>query len=190
VIAQQWITDLEVLLRTSEFSNLSSLVHEESWWRDNLSLTWDLRTIQNLSGIQQFLTQHQPRAQLSAFRLQHEGKCQAKLESPAPGLTWISSMFFFETATGRGSGVIRLTQDSKGVWKAYAIYTSLQELKNMEEPVGARRAYGTTETMPGGLAQGTWIERRKRQVLFNEEEPATLIVGAGEYYFLRDRPSC
>jgi hypothetical protein len=99
-------------------------------------------------------------------------------------------MFFFETATGRGSGVIRLTQDSKGVWKAYAIYTSLQELKNMEEPVGARRAYGTTEMMPGGLAQGTWIERRKRQVLFNEEEPATLIVGAGEYYFLRDRPSC
>ncbi|KAL2820756.1 hypothetical protein BJX63DRAFT_380218 [Aspergillus granulosus] len=179
-LAQQWITDFEVLLRTNDFSKLSSLFHEESWWRDNLSLTWDLRSIQNLSSIQNFLADNQPRAQLSAFRLQHEGKCQPKLETPAPGLTWVSSMFLFETATGRGSGMIRLTQDQDGVWKAYAIYTSLQELKNMEEPVGARRAYGTTETMPGGLAQGTWIERRKRQIHFDEEEPAALIVGAGQ----------
>ncbi|KAL2865451.1 putative flavin-binding monooxygenase [Aspergillus lucknowensis] len=180
IIAQQWLTNLEALLRASDFSKLSQLFHEESWWRDILCLTWDIRTIQNLSGIQEFLTQNQPRAQLSAFRLQHEGKCQAKLESPAPGLTWISSMFFFETASGRGSGVIRLTQDNARVWRAYATYTSLQELKNMEEPLGARRAYGTTETMPGGLSQGTWIERRKRQVLFNDEEPAALIVGAGQ----------
>ncbi|KAL2828503.1 hypothetical protein BDW59DRAFT_50099 [Aspergillus cavernicola] len=179
-IAQQWVTDLEVLLRTSDFSKLSTLFHQESWWRDTLSLTWDLRTIQNLSDIQDFVTQNQPRAQLSGFRLQHEGKFQPKLESPAPGLTWISTMFFFETGTGRGSGVLRLTQDNDGLWKAYAIYTSLQELKNMEEPVGARRVYGTTETMPGGLSRGTWIERRKREVLFDEEEPTALIVGAGQ----------
>ncbi|KAL4866447.1 hypothetical protein BDV12DRAFT_187407 [Aspergillus spectabilis] len=179
-VAQKWITDLEVLLRTSNFPKLSQLFHEDSWWRDILGLTWDLRTIQSLSGIKDFVTQNQPRAQLSTLRLQHEGKCQPKLESPAPGLTWISSMFFFETAIGRGSGVLRLTQDDKGVWKAYAICTTLQELKDMEEPVGSRRAYGTTETMPGGLSKGTWIERRKRQILFNEEEPVALIVGAGQ----------
>lgn len=180
-IAQQWATEFEVLLRTNDFSKISQLFHEDSWWRDLLSLTWDLRSIQNLSGIKNFLSQNQPRAQLSHFRLQHEGKFQPSLEQAAPGLTWISTMFFFETDVGRGSGVLRLTQDSEGVWKAYAIYTSLQELKDMEEPVGFKRVYGTTETMPGGLSRGTWIERRKRQVLFDEAEPATLIVGAGRY---------
>ncbi|KAL4899566.1 hypothetical protein BDW74DRAFT_189041 [Aspergillus multicolor] len=179
-IAQQWITDFEIILRTSDFSKLPKLFHEDSWWRDLLCLTWDFHTIQNLSGITDFVTKNQPQAQLSGFRLQHEGQCQPKLEHPAPGLTWISTIFFFETGTGRGSGVLRLTQDNEGVWKAYAIYTSLQELKGMEEPVGSRRAYGTTETMPGGLSRGTWIERRKRQVLFSEEEPVALIVGAGQ----------
>ncbi|KAI9372500.1 hypothetical protein BJX61DRAFT_533927 [Aspergillus egyptiacus] len=179
-IAQRWITELEALLRSSDFSKVSQLFHEESWWRDLLCLSWDIRTIQNLSGIRDFITKNQPRAQLSHFRLQHEGKCQPKLESPAPGLTWISSMFFFESAIGRGSGVLRLTQNSEGAWKAYAINTSLQELKNMEEPLGTRRAHGMTETMPGGLSRGTWIERRKRQMLFDEEEPTALIVGAGQ----------
>ncbi|KAL4917597.1 hypothetical protein BDW62DRAFT_218086 [Aspergillus aurantiobrunneus] len=179
-IAQQWITDLDVLLRTNDFSSLPRLFHDESWWRDLLCLTWDFRSIQNLSGIKDFVAQNQPRAQLSAFRLQHEGKCQPKLEHPVAGLTWISTMFFFETRVGRGSGILRLTQNQDGVWKAYAINTSLQELKGMEEPVGSKRVYGTTETMPGGLSKGTWIERRKRQVLFNEEEPTALIVGAGQ----------
>ncbi|KAL3438136.1 hypothetical protein BDV09DRAFT_160969 [Aspergillus tetrazonus] len=179
-IAQKWITEFEVLLRTNDFSKLPQLFHEDSWWRDLLCLTWDFHTIQNLSGITAFLTENQPRAQLFGFRLQHEGKFQPRLEHPAPGLTWISTIFFFETGTGRGSGVFRLTQDKEGWWKAYAIYTSLQELKGMEEPLGFRRVYGTTETMPGGLAGGTWIERRKRQILFDEEEPTALIVGAGQ----------
>ncbi|KAL4934725.1 putative flavin-binding monooxygenase [Aspergillus undulatus] len=179
-IAQQWITEFEILLRTADYTNLPQLFHEESWWRDLLTLTWDFRSIHNLSGIRDFVAQNQPRAQLSAFRLQHEGQCQPKLGHPAPELTWISTIFFFETAIGRGSGVLRLTQDKDGVWKAFAIYTSLQELKGSEEPVGSRRAYGTTETMPGGLSRGTWIERRKRQILFDEEEPTTLIVGAGQ----------
>jgi hypothetical protein len=179
-IAQKWITEFEVLLRNNDFSKLPQLFHEDSWWRDLLCLTWDFHTIQNLSGITAFLSENQPRARLFGFRLQHEGKFQPRLEHPAPGLTWISTIFFFETSTGRGSGVFRLTQDKEGLWKAYAIYTSLQELRGMEEPVGLRRVYGTTETMPGGLAGGTWIERRKRQILFDEEEPTALIVGAGK----------
>ncbi|KAL4791748.1 hypothetical protein BDV19DRAFT_381350 [Aspergillus venezuelensis] len=179
-IAQQWITEFEVLLRTGDYAKLGQLFHEESWWRDLLTFTWDFHSIHNLSDIKDFVTNNQPRAQLSAFRLQHEGQCQPKLEHPAPGLTWISTIFFFETAIGRGSGVLRLTQDKDGAWKAFTIYTTLQELKGSEEPVGSKRVYGTTETMPGGLGRGTWIERRKRQIQFEEEEPTTLIVGAGQ----------
>lgn len=180
-IAQQWITNLESLLSNGEYPRLSELFQEDSWWRDMLAFEWDLHTIQNRSAIQEFLHRNQPRSQLSGFRLQHEGKFQPRLEKPATGLSWISSMFFFETRVGRGTGVLRLTQNEDGAWRAYAMYTSLQELKDFEEPLGSKRPEGTIESMPGGLGKGNWQERRQRKIEFLDEEPATLIVGAGMY---------
>ncbi|KAL2001313.1 hypothetical protein VTN02DRAFT_1913 [Thermoascus thermophilus] len=181
-IAQRWITDLEAVLSGNDFSRLRELFHEESWWRDMLALEWNLRTIQNLDRIQDFVRRNQPRAQLSAFRLQDSGKFQPSLETPVEGrLSWVVSMFFFETKVGRGTGMLRLTQDGpSGVWKAYAVYTSLQELKGFEEPLGPRRVYGTLDSMPGGSSKGTWAERRQRQKEFLDEEPTVLVVGAGQ----------
>ncbi|KAB8271386.1 hypothetical protein BDV30DRAFT_240536 [Aspergillus minisclerotigenes] len=179
-IAQQWIANLDVLLKRGDFAQLPVLFHQESWWRDMLALAWDLRTIQNCNNIEGYLRQNQPRSQLSAFRLQHEGKFQPTFDRPVEGLSWISSMFFFETRVGRGTGVLRLTQNDAGAWKAYSIYTSLQEFKDFEEPLGSKRPEGTIETMPGGLSQGNWLERRQRQLEFMDEEPTTLVVGAGQ----------
>ena len=180
-VAQQWLNNLQALLAIGNYAQVPDLFHEQSWWRDMLALDWEFHSIHNAAGIKDFLSQNQPRVQLSSFRLQHEGKFQPKLDKPREGLEWISSMFFFETRVGRGTGVLRLTVDPAGVWKAYAVYTSLQELKNAEEPLGPKRADGTIESMPGGLAKGNWVERRKRQVEFQDEEPTTLIVGAGKY---------
>lgn len=141
-----------------------------------------MRTVHSAAEIQSFLSKQQARAQLSQFRLQDRGKFQPRLEQVVDGLSWVSSMFFFETAVGTGTGMLRLTQAEDGVWKAYAMYTSLQELSSAQEPLGKRRAEGTTESMPGGLAGGTWIERRNRQQEFLDEEPATLVVGAGKEF--------
>lgn len=81
--------------------------------------------------------------------------------------------------------MVRLTQGDDGYWKAYAMYTSLQGLRGAEEPLGKRRPEGTTESMSGGLAAGTWIERRERQKEFLDSEPTVLVVGAGELNDLR-----
>lgn len=178
-IAQQWLTKLEVLLTRGAYDDLATLFHEESWWRDMLVLDWDMRSIHTRADIEAYLRAQQPTMGLSALRLQHEGTFQPARESPVEGLTWITSMFFFESRAGRGSGVLYLTQDEAGAWKAYSIYTALQELKSFEEPLGLRRAEGTIESMPGGLAKGNWLERRSRQVEFMDEEPTTLVVGAG-----------
>ncbi|KAL5356872.1 hypothetical protein BJX96DRAFT_187827, partial [Aspergillus floccosus] len=179
-IAQQWLTALDTLLARADLAQLPQLFHDDSWWRDMLALDWDLRTVNTAPAIADYLRRTQPHAELAALRLQHQGRFQPRLETPAPGLTWVSSMFFFETRAGRGTGVLRLTQDDTGAWKAYAVYTALQELKGLEEPLGPRRAQGTIESMPGGLSKGNWLERRKRQVEFLDEEPTTLVVGAGQ----------
>lgn len=145
-----------------------------------LALEWDFHTVQNLGAIRDFVQRNQPQARLSNFRLQDKGKYQPTLETPIPGLmTWVVSMFFFETKVGRGTGMLRLTPTEDGAWKAYIVYTSLQEFKGSEEPLGPRRAPGTKEAMPGGFSGGNWQERRDRQREFLDEEPAVLVVGAG-----------
>lgn len=149
-----------------------------------LALDWDIRTARTSAEIEGLLRERQGQARLTRFKLQDKGKFQPRWEQVVAGLSWVSSMFFFETAVGTGTGMLRLTQDKgNGIWKAYAVYTSLQELKGLEEPLGKRRPMGTTESMPGGLAGGTWIERRERQKEFLDSEPTVLVVGAGEFDF-------
>ncbi|KAH8693807.1 flavin-containing monooxygenase [Talaromyces proteolyticus] len=180
-VVHEWITALSKQLKNGQASELSELFHEDSWWRDMLGLDWEFHTIQGLQHIQEFVSQNQPRVQLSNLRLPDEGKSQAIVESPVEGLTWISSMFFFDTSIGSGCGVIYLTQEvENGKWKAYSVYTSLQELRGREETLGLKRPEGTIESMPGGHSRGNWIERRQKQIEFEEEEPTVLIVGAGQ----------
>lgn len=180
-VVQKWFADLETVLSKPASLNIASLFHEESWWRDMLALDWDMRTLHSAAEISEFLGAHQSKAQLSAFRIQEQGKFQPRWENVVDGLSWISSMFFFETAFGQGAGMVRLTQAGDGCWRAYAMYTSLQELKGAEEPLGKKRPEGTTESMPGGLSGGTWIERRARQKEFLDAGPTVLVVGAGQF---------
>lgn len=183
-IVQQWFNALQTQLARPEIFDAATLFHEESWWRDMLALDWDMRTAHGVQEIQDLLRGRQVQSQLSRFRLQETGNFQPKYEQVIEGLSWVSSMFFFETAVGSGTGMVRLTQSGSGdgEWKAYAVYTSLQELKGAEEPLGTRRAEGTTESMPGGLAGGTWVERRERQKEFLDAEPTVLVIGAGEFF--------
>ncbi|KAJ5904215.1 hypothetical protein N7504_006598 [Penicillium tannophilum] len=179
-IVQQWLNALQAQLSQPDSIVLKYLFHAESWWRDMLALDWDMRTLHTAAEIQDFLRKCQAQVQLSSFKLQDQGKWQPRVEQVVDGLSWVSSMFFFETAVGKGSGMIRLTQGADECWRAYAVYTSLQEMTGAEEPIGKRRAAGTTESMPGGLASGTWIERRERQKEFLDSEPTVLVVGAGQ----------
>ncbi|CAG8290935.1 unnamed protein product [Penicillium salamii] len=179
-IAQQWLSSLESQLTRPDALNIADLFHAESWWRDMLALDWDMRTVRTATEIQHFLSTQQKKAKLSGFRLQDKGKFQPRLEQVVEGLSWISSIFFFDGAVGTGTGMLRLTKADDGSWKAYSVYTSLQELHSAQESLGKRRVDGTTESMPGGIAGGTWIERRERQKEFLDEEPTTLVVGAGK----------
>lgn len=185
-VIQEWLVALETALSMPATLRIDSLFHEESWWRDMLALDWDMRTLHSAAEISEFLGAHQSKARLSNFRVQEQGNFQPRWEQVVEGLSWVSSMFFFETAFGSGTGMVRLTQGDDGCWRAYAMYTSLQELKGAEEPLGKKRPEGTTESMPGGLAGGTWIERREREKEFLDAEPTVLVVGAGELICLQE----
>jgi len=98
--------------------------------------------------------------------------------APALGES-IYAFFSFKTKLGVGRGIVSLTpaDDSGKVYKAFSIYTSLQELKDCKENIGHLRPRGVELGEQRG--QKTWLE--KRQIAQNMEgiEPTVLVIGAG-----------
>ncbi|KAL4813821.1 hypothetical protein BDW67DRAFT_187410 [Aspergillus spinulosporus] len=177
-IAQQWTFQADAQLR-SNTPNLSGVLHQDSWWRDMLAFDWDFHTIRGRDNIFDYIVTHQPRAHVKGITLVTLPGQEPIAEKPQEGTTWVRAMFDFETYCGSGSGVVYLTCHASE-WKAFAVYTALQEIRGFEARIGRRRPEGTVESMPGGIAQGTWVERRHKQVEFAQEDPTVLILGAGQ----------
>lgn len=174
-IATQWMDKFDAVLNT-DVSQLAKIMHADSWWRDMLAFSWDLRTLRGIEKISSYIGNNQNRVHVRNLKLRSEGKFIPRLATPASGITWIESMFDFITDIGKGVGVIRLLEDTDGSWKGCAIYTSLQELNAYREMSGVNRPHNS---LIGGAIKGNWLERRQRKSQFVDEEPTVLITGAG-----------
>lgn len=180
-IASQWLSRFAAVLASNDASKLTTVFHDDSWWRDAVALDWDLHTFHGLANIIAFLSPRLATLELTSFKLAADGKPFApSTATPIEGLDWVQSMFFFETAVGRGRGILRLAQAKDGVYKAHLLYTALDELKGFEENVESRRPLGGKNSLEGGMIKGNWFERRQRQKEFLDEEPQVLLIGAGE----------
>jgi hypothetical protein len=184
-IATQWIHKLKAVLNANDVSQLPNIMHLDSWWRDMLGLSWDFRTLRGLEKISSYIGDNQGRVHLHNFKLRSEGKFTPKIVTPMAGVTWIESMFDFESEIGSGSGMVRLLEDSNGVWKGCMIYTALQDMKDFKEFSGARRPHGGNNSLLGGTMSENWLERRQRKMGFIDEEPIVLIIGAGSSIYPR-----
>lgn len=99
------------------------------------------------------------------------------LTSPIDVLTWVESMIQFETKNVRGKGVNCLVSGEDGIWKAYMIYTSLQELKDYTELSGDYRPHGGNQSARDSseISKRNWLERLQNATSFNENEPDVLV---------------
>ncbi|EKG11237.1 Flavin-containing monooxygenase-like protein [Macrophomina phaseolina MS6] len=180
-IASKWLASFASALSSSDLgASLPTVLHADCWWRDHLALGWDLRTVRGINSLHDYLSAAQPRLQLRPTALAESGHFVPSTKTPIEGLEWVESMFYWETSIGKGKGMLRLVQDENGAWKAYMLYTALQELKGFEERIGARRPHGGNNSLAGGVSQGNWLERRQRQLEFLDEEPQVVCVGAGQ----------
>lgn len=181
-VAAEWISSFNSLIK-GEDVEVSSLFRNDCFWRDLLCLTWD------------FHTHHGPGKVASAVR--QEGKeCRIKaidtdtstdLRKPAiapvdfgGNVKGVQSFLTVDTDVGRGRGLVRLVQDPEdgGKWKAFTLFTVLQELKGFEEHIDARRPTGVEH----GTKQGrkNWKDKRHAEVSCEDGlEPTVLIIGTG-----------
>ncbi len=165
-----WLASFEASLRSRDVHRAAGLFATESYWRDLVAFTWNLTTVENPDGVADLLGETLERVDPSGF---------ATEEPPdeADGVT--TAWFTFETAVGRGRGLLRLVVED-GEDRAWTFLTTLYELVGHEEPQRDRRPRGAEHG--ADKARTTWLERRQEEAesLGSTEQPYVLVVGGGQ----------
>jgi hypothetical protein len=163
-----WLSRFE----KADESQLASLFHDDSHWREVLALTWRLETFSGRDAIVQALgaAPRPSRVEIDPGRTPPRKVMRA-------GRDVIEAIFRFETADGRGDGVVRLTPDN-GTLRAWTLTTALEELKGHEEQVGRTRPHG--ESYSRDFRGPNWLDLRKAAMAYEDRDPTVLVVGGGQ----------
>jgi cation diffusion facilitator CzcD-associated flavoprotein CzcO len=174
---ESWLAGFEQALEAPERAALETLFQRDSHWRDVLALTWRIDTVSGGEAIARALRGWAPRARPRGFRI--DPKRTPPRRVTRAGTRTIEAIFAFETETGRGSGVLRLTEDAAARrLAAWTLLTTLEELKGFEERIG--RARPTGEAYARDFRGPNWLDQRNAAAAYEDRDPAVLVVGGGQ----------
>jgi thioredoxin reductase len=175
---ESWLAQFERALSERDNSLLKALFHPDSYWRDVLALTWRIETLQGRDAILKELAAHVARARPAGFRSARHRTAPRRVTRA--GTNAVEAIFTFETAQGRGSGVLRLTPDANdgGTHKAWTLLTTLDELKGHEERLGRSRPQGKAYSRD--FRGPNWLDMRKAAAAYADRDPDVLVVGGGQ----------
>ncbi|WP_339036646.1 NAD(P)/FAD-dependent oxidoreductase [Bradyrhizobium symbiodeficiens] len=178
VSAQAWLDAFERALGRPDPATLDRLFVADSFWRDVLALSWNLQTIAGRETIAQALAALGPKAAPANFKVAPK-RAPPRWVTRA-GTNTIEAIFDFETATGHGSGILRLIPDSADDdrLKAWTLLTALDELKGFEEQLGTSRPRG--QAYSRDFRGPNWLDLRNVSRDYADRDPAVLVVGGGQ----------
>ncbi|KAF9806315.1 hypothetical protein IEO21_08721 [Rhodonia placenta] len=168
VIAETW---LDTFARATLSGDVLATVQTflpDGYLRDQLVLTWDLRSLEGHDKITEYLVPRLTAAHLSHFRPDtRAGYCAERSTKGGVG-----AAFTFETPHCYGRGYVRLLQDtSSGQWKALSVFLGVADIKGYEE-LGREPGHYGGHTL-------SWTDifaERRRQI---ERDPYVIVIGAG-----------
>ncbi len=162
----EWLANFSAALDRLDFDGAVRMFTEESYWRDLVSFTWNIKTAEGKEDIKAMLEATVPAAKPGQWRIEGD----AALENGV-----ISSWFSFETTVSRGKGHLRLKDG-----KCATLLTTMAELKGFEEKKGAVRPKGVQHGAHSN--RQNWLERRKEEAasLGVSAQPYCLIIGGGQ----------
>lgn len=164
----QVLSDFGAALEQGDINTAVSHFLDDSYWRDLVSFTWNIKTCEGPAEIADMLQHQLATAQPSGWRI---ADGEAATEEGGVTTAWIT----FDTAVSRGFGMVRL-KDGK-IW---TLLTSMVELKGHEEPSGFNRPLGAKH----GAAKNrpTWKEDHEAELrdLGYKTQPYVVIVGGGQ----------
>jgi thioredoxin reductase len=174
--AEAWLTRFEAALADADESALKALFHDESYWRDVLALSW---TIQTWNGAPAILAALKGRVNSPQGLAIAPHRAAPRWVSRA-GTNAIEAIFNFETAIGRGNGILRLTPDGADGkrLRAWTLLTTLEELKGFEEQLDKNRPRG--QAYSRDFRGPNWLDQRGAARDYSTRDPAVLVVGGGQ----------
>jgi putative flavoprotein involved in K+ transport len=162
----KWLADFGTALERRDAMRAAALFAEDSYWRDLVAFTWNIKTLEGREAICSMLE----------ARAADTGACNWQLEGePTEANGAVEAWITFETSVGRGTGHLRLREG-----QAWTLLTTLQELKGFEEQQGYTRELGVE--LGAVKDRVTWKQRREREAaeLGYSRQPYVLIVGGGQ----------
>ena len=165
-IVGDWLTAFDRALVARDTTAIVGLFATECFWRDLVAFTWNLHTAEGHDGIAALLA-------ANLARVQPTGWHAAEPATEADGV--VTGIFAFETAIGRGKGVVRLRDG-----RCWTLLTALTELRGFEEKRGPTREHGAAHGVD--THRRSWRARREdeRAALGHTVQPYVLIVGGGQ----------
>jgi cation diffusion facilitator CzcD-associated flavoprotein CzcO len=178
IAAEHWLAQFEAALTKPDPALLKTLFHPDSFWRDVLALSWNIQT---LNGADPILHELKARAASAAprdFKIAPDRAAPRRVTRAGTGA--IEAIFKFETAQGRGSGILRLVPDvdDGNKLKAWTLLTALDELKGFEEQLGSARPRG--QSYSRDFRGPNWLDLRQASIAYADHDPAVLVVGGGQ----------
>jgi putative flavoprotein involved in K+ transport len=163
---EQWLSRFDEALTRGDSAAAAELFGEPSYWRDLVSFTWNIKTVEGREGVKQMLDHTLASIKPSGWHTTDE-------PTETDGVTdaWLG----FETAVGRGAGHLRLIDG-----RAWTLLTTLDELKGHEQSAGALRPKGVEHG--ASRERRTWLEERQAEAeaLGHTTQPYVLIIGGGQ----------
>lgn len=159
---------LEEALTAKDIDRTLELFDDDCYWRDLVSFTWNIKTVEGKAGIRDMLES----------QLESTGPCNwhipdGEIATEEDGV--LTSWINFETAVARGYGLVRIRNE-----KIWTLLTAAVELKGHEEPLGFERPMGAKHG--ASRNRKSWAEERERELaeLGYSQQPEVVIVGGGQ----------
>ena len=161
-----WLSAFEDAPVARDVERAAALFLPQSFWRDLVAFSWNLTTAEGPEGVADLLRSALDSTDPSGFTASEEPTEEGGITT-----AWIA----FETAVGRGRGLLRLRDG-----KAFTLLTSLEELKGFEEPARGRRPRGAEHGADRNRT--TWLEGREKEAaeLGYTRQPYVVVVGGGQ----------
>ena len=161
-----WLNDFETALKSGNIDAVTALFDDDCYWRDLVSFTWNIKTMEGKSAIAEMLKATLTQIKPSNWKLAEEATGDEALTE-----AW----FTFETSVSRGKGQLRMKNG-----KCWTLLTTMVELKGHEEKKGPARIKGVEHNAQKN--RENWAELREREAkeLGYKKQPYCVIIGGGQ----------
>ncbi|WP_421988383.1 FAD-dependent oxidoreductase [Roseococcus sp.] len=173
--AAEWLEAFAAALTDGDHAAAAALFLPDGHWRDVLAFGWDIHTVNGAPEIAARLAGTLPRIAPRGLRLSETRTPPRRVKRA--GRECIEALFAFETATGPCEGVLRLVATPAGP-RAWVLLTTLDAIRGHEEQLN--RAGAGEADYQRDFGGENWLDKRLRRQLYEDREPAVLVIGAGQ----------